>query len=153
MAELDINNINIRVYGLIINDNHQILLSDEYQLGMNMTKFPGGGLNFGEGTIDCIKREAIEEFGQAVEIVSHFYTTDFYQKSFFFKSTQLISVYYIVRFKDEIKFKISDKPFDFAELVNGNQSFRWKNIKDLSQDDFTLPIDKIVAKMLYHLEK
>lgn len=148
MHDIEINKFNIRVYGLVINDKKQVLLSDEFQVGMKMTKFPGGGLNFGEGTIDCIKREAIEEFGQPVEVVSHFYTTDFYQKSFFFNATQLLSVYYIVKFIDEIKFKISDKPFDYDELINGNQSFRWKSIKDLSPDDLTLPIDKIVAGML-----
>ncbi len=78
----------IRVYGLIINDRNQILLSDEFQLGTKMMKFPGGGLEPGEGPADCIKREAIEELGQEVEIISHFYTTDFFQKALFYENHQ-----------------------------------------------------------------
>ena len=35
---------------------------------MYVTKFPGGGMEFGEGTIDCIKRECMEEFGEEVEV-------------------------------------------------------------------------------------
>lgn len=77
---------NIRVYAIIFNANSDsILLSDEFRMGMRMSKFPGGGLHYGEGTIDCLMREAIEEFGEEIEIVSHFYTTDYFQKAFFFR--------------------------------------------------------------------
>ncbi|GAJ02545.1 unnamed protein product, partial [marine sediment metagenome] len=58
MPAVNIQHFVVRVYGLIINDKKEVLLTDEYQLGMKMTKFPGGGLEFGEGPVDCIKREA-----------------------------------------------------------------------------------------------
>jgi len=148
MEDLSINKFNIRVYGLVVNDKQQVLLSDEYQLDMKMTKFPGGGLIFGEGTIDCIKREAIEEFGQPVEVIEHFYTTDFFQKGYSVSGMQIISIYYFIKFIDEIRFKISDKLFDFPDMVNGNQSFRWKNIKNLKTQDVTFPIDKKVVELL-----
>ena len=148
MHHADIKHFNVRVYGLIINGNSEVLLTDEFQLGRKMTKFPGGGLKFGEGTADCIRREALEEFGQEVEIVEHFYTTDFFQKALFYKDHQLISIYYIVRFKKPISFRISNKPFDFPELINGNQSFRWRKIIDLSPDDLSFPIDMHVATLL-----
>ena len=138
----------IRVYALIFNDMGEVLLSDEYVLDTLMTKFPGGGLEFGEGTIDCLKREAMEEFGQSIEVVSHFYTTDFYQKAMFYDNTQLISVYYIARFNEKIRFRVSEKPYDFPEKINGSQSFRWKAISELTSDDLTFPIDKQVATML-----
>jgi ADP-ribose pyrophosphatase YjhB (NUDIX family) len=138
----------IRVYALIINDKGAILLSDEYMLDTLMAKFPGGGLEFGEGTIDCLKREALEEFGQPIEILSHYYTTDFFQKALFYNDAQLITVYYRARFPDPIRFKISDKPFDFPEKVNGSQSFRWKAINELNPEELTFPIDKRVAEML-----
>jgi ADP-ribose pyrophosphatase YjhB (NUDIX family) len=98
-----IKHFNIRVYGLVISDTGEVLLTDEFQLGQKMTKFPGGGLRFGEGPADCMLREALEEFGQEVEIVEHFYTTDFYQRSFFFPDHQLISIYYIIRFKMPVR--------------------------------------------------
>jgi ADP-ribose pyrophosphatase YjhB (NUDIX family) len=143
-----INRFIIRVYGIIINDKDEVLLSDEYQLGMKMTKFPGGGLEFGEGPEDCIKREAMEEFGQEIEIIEHFYTTGFFQKALFHDDAQLVSIYYRIKFKTDIQFKISVKPFDFPEMKDGNQSFRWKPIKDIIADDVTFPIDKKVVEML-----
>lgn len=147
------NRFVVRVYALIINTQREVLLSDEYVLDTFMTKFPGGGLEFGEGTVDCLKREAIEEFGQEIEVMEHFYTTDFFQKSQFHDDVQLISVYYKASFADPIRFKISDKPFDFPENVNGSQSFRWRAIKDLSINELTFPIDRIVAGLLIGKEK
>jgi ADP-ribose pyrophosphatase YjhB (NUDIX family) len=138
----------IRVYAIIINDKNEVLLSDEYMMNTFMTKFPGGGLEFGEGIIDCLKREAIEEFGQPVEIVSHFYTTDFYQKALYYDNTQLICIYYHAKFTDPIQFKISEKPFDFPENINGSQSFRWRSITDMSPGELTFPIDRVVARLL-----
>ncbi|RLD33726.1 MAG: NUDIX hydrolase [Bacteroidetes bacterium] len=146
---MNLKHFTIRVYGLIINNNNdEILISDEFQLGTKMTKFPGGGLEFGEGPADCIKREAIEEFGQEIKILNHFYTTDFFQKALFYKDYQLISIYYLIQFIEAIKFKISDKPFDFEKMENGNQSFRWKKISELNEEVFTFPIDRKVAEML-----
>ena len=54
----------IRVYGIYIDPDKGILVSDELVNGKYITKFPGGGLEFGEGTIDCLKREMVEETGQ-----------------------------------------------------------------------------------------
>ncbi|MFM2327645.1 MAG: hypothetical protein RIR31_1847, partial [Bacteroidota bacterium] len=59
---------NIRVYGILINENKQVLVSDEFIRGMQITKFPGGGLEFGEGTRDCLKREFMEEMNLEVAI-------------------------------------------------------------------------------------
>lgn len=139
----------IRVYGVIVNKNNEVLITDEFQLGEKMTKFPGGGLEFGEGTIDCLVREFKEECnGQEIEDIQHFYTTDFYQKAFFYENCQLMSIYYLAKLKQPVKFKISTFPFDFEKPENGNQSFRWKKIKDLNASEFTFPVDKFVTEKL-----
>ncbi len=139
----------IRVYGIIINENNEVLISDEYQLGMKMTKFPGGGLEFGEGTIEGLKREFREECnGQEIKNICHFYTTDFFQKALFYENKQLLSIYYLAEFKNPIKFIISNNPFDFQKDKNCNQSFRWKKINNLNEDEITFPIDKFVAGKL-----
>ena len=83
--------LNVRVYGILIHEN-KLLVSDEYIKGMKITKLPGGGLEHGEGTIDCLKREFKEELNLDVEITSHFYTTDFFVNSAFSASNQLISI-------------------------------------------------------------
>ena len=139
--------LNVRVYGILIHEN-KLLVSDEYIKGMKITKLPGGGLEHGEGTIDCLKREFKEELNLDVEITSHFYTTDFFVNSAFSSSNQLISIYYIVKTIQEFQFKISTKLFDFPKIKEGAQSMRWIEISKLSENDFTFIIDKRVGELL-----
>ena len=94
---------NLRVYGILINEKKQVLVSDEYIRGNYYTKFPGGGLEFGEGTRDCLKREFMEEMNLNVEIGDHIYTTDYFQMSAFNPEHQIISIYYFAKALEEIK--------------------------------------------------
>lgn len=149
------NNFNIRVYGLLINDKKQVLVSDEYIRGGLYTKFPGGGLEFGEGTRDCLKRELQEELGINTEIGEHIYTTDYFQMSAFRPDQQIISIYYLAKQLEELKVPLRDKPFDFdekqMELYNQTgetETFRLIAWDDFSDEILTLPIDKIVARMI-----
>ncbi len=138
----------IRVYAIIINKKNEVLLSDEFVLNRKITKFPGGGLEFGEGTIDCLKRELVEETGQEIEVLEHIYTTDFFQPALHHPNIQVISIYYRAKFKEKIRFKISGKAFDFTDLKEGKQSFRWKPVKELQKNDLSLPIDKKVLEII-----
>ena len=141
------NVFNVRVYGLLIHDG-KLLVSDEYIKGMNITKLPGGGLEFGEGTIDCVIREFKEELNLDIEVLSHFYTTDFFVYSAFNTNSQVISIYYLVKEKSPFDFKIASKPFDFVAKKEGAQSMRWISLQDLTENDFTFMIDKRVAELL-----
>ena len=141
------SSFNVRVYGLLIHDD-KLLVSDEHIKGMDITKLPGGGLEFGEGTIDCLIREFKEELNLDIEVVSHFYTTDFFVASAFSKQHQVISIYYRVKAKRGLDFKVSEIPFDFSEKKDGAQSMRWISLNELSELDFTLVIDKQIAQML-----
>jgi 8-oxo-dGTP diphosphatase len=138
----------IRVYGLLINERGDILLSDEFRYNTRMTKFPGGGLTFGEGPEDCLLREAMEEFGQPAEIIEHYYTTGFFQKAMFFENHQLISIYYRIRLRDPLSFMVSAEPFGYSAETDGSQSFRWKSLAELKTSDLTFPIDRHVAGLL-----
>lgn len=143
------NDFVIRVYALIVKENNEILLTDEFQQNSMMTKFPGGGLEFGEGTIECLKREIAEECnGQEIENIRHFYTTDFYQKALFYENKQLISIYYLANLSHLVKFRRSEKPFDFDIEKGEIQSFRWVKIKTLDQAELTFPIDRLVVHKL-----
>jgi ADP-ribose pyrophosphatase YjhB (NUDIX family) len=139
---------NIRVYGLLINENEQVLVSDERIRGQYITKFPGGGLEYGEGLIDCLKREFMEETKTPVEVIEHFYTTDFYQPSAFHKDHQIISVYYVVKPLSALAVPVRTKQFDFEAGTLDAESFRWMELQYISADKFTLPIDKLVAELL-----
>jgi len=109
------NKLNLRVYGILINEKKQVLVSDEYIRGNYYTKFPGGGLEPGEGTRECLKREFKEEMDLDVEVNEHLYTTDFFQMSAFNPEYQIISIYYGVKALEEIKAPLRDKLFDFDE--------------------------------------
>jgi len=146
---------NIRVYGILINDQKQVLVSDEFIRGKYYTKFPGGGLEYGEGTRDCLRREFMEEMNLKVEVGDHLYTTDFFQLSAFNPDHQIISIYYLVKPLQEISVRLSSIPFDFDEsqmktyeINNETESFRYIDWPALSEDSVTLPIDKIVVKMV-----
>lgn len=136
---------NVRVYGILINAHKQVLVTDEFQFGKHMTKFPGGGLQFGEGTIECVKREFKEELNCDIRIVKHFYTTDYFQPSAFNANHQLVSIYYIV--DGNPVFKKYTKPTSERE-----QSFRWVLLSEISPEQFTFPVDKKVAEMLKNFE-
>ncbi|MEO7212526.1 NUDIX domain-containing protein [Mucilaginibacter sp.] len=138
---------NVRVYGLLINDNNEVLISDEQEYGMRFTKFPGGGLEYGEGLTDGLKREFVEECNTEVEIVSHFYTTDFFVKSAF-NDSQIISVYYVVRNTSPLNFTTKTAVFDFDGRGDILQSFRWVRLSDLTTDTCTFPIDQYVTDLL-----
>jgi len=138
---------NVRVYGLLINDRDEILISDEQEYGMQFTKFPGGGLELGEGLTEGLKREFIEECNVEIVILGHFYTTDFFVKSAF-NDSQIISVYYMVKNISELNLLIKTKAFDFDGEGDVLQSFRWIKLSELSAADFTFPIDKHVAELL-----
>ncbi len=140
-------NFNVRVYGILIHEN-KLLVSDEYIKGMNITKLPGGGLEFGEGTIECVIREFKEELNLDIEVVSHFYTTDFFVNSAFNTNSQVISIYYTVKALKKHEFKVSDKVFDFNKKEEGAQSLRWIDLDKVSENDFTFIIDKRVGEML-----
>ncbi|HSY76436.1 MAG TPA: NUDIX domain-containing protein [Bacteroidia bacterium] len=143
---------NVRVYGLLLDDKNRVLVADELIHEHYITKFPGGGLEFGEGTIEAIKREMMEETGITIDVVSHFYTTDFFQLSAFNSKAQVISIYYIIKELSPYTIQTSDKPFDFAETKEGAISFRWLPINSLSEDMFTFPIDKKVSVLLRNFD-
>jgi 8-oxo-dGTP diphosphatase len=145
---------NVRVYGLLINHKNEVLVSDEEEYGFRFSKFPGGGLELGEGLIDGLKREFMEECVAEIDVISHFYTTDFYEKSSF-NDSQVISVYYLVKEKAPLQLAFKNKIYDFDGEGEILQAFRWVKIEDLSIEDITFKTDKTVAQLLkkQHLGK
>jgi 8-oxo-dGTP pyrophosphatase MutT (NUDIX family) len=144
---------NIRVYGILKDSNNRILVSDEYIRGNYFTKFPGGGLEFGEGTRDCLKREFMEETGLEVTVGSHIYTTDFFQISAFNNNDQIISIYYFVHAEKHESLITKTSAFEFephqvADPKGESEVFRWIEWNNLNENVVSLPIDKLVIKML-----
>jgi 8-oxo-dGTP diphosphatase len=138
---------NIRVYALIIHEG-KILLTDELRMGTRMSKFPGGGHEWGEGLLETVKRECMEELGQEIISAEHFYTTDFFVASAFREEDQMISVYYKVTLPHPEKVETVENVFEFKEEIDGAQTFRWVKLDELNADQLTYPIDKYVVGLL-----
>ena len=145
--------LSLRVYGILKDSNNRVLLSDEFIRGDYFTKFPGGGLEIGEGTRDCLKREFKEETNLDVTIGEHIYTTDYYQVSAFNKDHQIVSVYYWVLVEEPIQLHTKTKAFDFtpeqvADVTASCEVNRWIEWDELDENSVSLPIDKIVVRMI-----
>jgi ADP-ribose pyrophosphatase YjhB (NUDIX family) len=144
---------NVRVYGIFINDQQQILLSDEIIRGKFYTKFPGGGLEKGEGTRQCLIREFKEEMNAEIEVEDHFYTTDFYQQSAFNADDQIISIYYKVTLLSDISQRLKKPHYnnstsDSSHSLADSEIFRFLNLDELTTENVSLPIDKVVVSLL-----
>lgn len=139
------NKFTIRVYGLWIHEG-KVLVAEEIHKGRRMNKFPGGGLEPGEGTRHCLAREFKEETGVAVEVGEHYYTTDFFVASAFDPQVQVMSIYYRVH---------ATAPFlPLRNRLDLNASedeiFRWLHPAEVAAKDyFTFPIDQYVGEMLW----
>lgn len=145
----------IRVYGILLDEKKRVLVSDEFIRGNYYTKFPGGGMELGEGTRDCLKREFKEEMNLEVRIEEHIYTTDYFQMSAFNPEDQIVSIYYFVKALEPITAPLREKEFDFDEdqmkiyhEKTEIETFRFIEWNNFSAESVTLPIDKIVAAIL-----
>lgn len=148
---------NVRVYGVLLDKDRRLLVSDEFIRGQYITKLPGGGLEIGEGTRECLQREFREETGLEVNVGNHLYTTDFFQISAFNHTDQIISIYYYVHPEGEILLPVKEKPFDFAphqiaDPTGESEVFRWIDWNDIHPDHMTLPIDKVVMDLIRQRE-
>ncbi len=144
---------NVRVYGILIDNQNRLLVSDEFIRGNYITKLPGGGLEIGEGTRDGLAREFMEEANLEVIVGEHFYTTDFFQISAFNNKDQIISIYYLVHSDKTDTINTKTKAFDFlpeqvADITGTAEHLRWIPLSALNEECMTLPIDKVAIKML-----
>ncbi len=131
----------IRVYGIIIHEQ-QLCLSRERIQNELYVKFPGGGLEFGEGTKECLQREMLEETEQVIRTGDHFYTTDFFQPSLFHDHpVQVISIYYFAEFLNPQNLKT-------VSPESKDEGVFWIPINELSPAMLDLPIDKVVAEKM-----
>lgn len=132
-----INKINIRVYAIYLNEKNELMALDEGYAGEKLVKLPGGGLEFGEGTIECLHREFAEELNLKIEVLEHFYTQEDFLVSRFRENEQLLTIYYTVNILNLEDLNILD---DSIENV------KWVSLHE--ENPLPLPIDKIVFQKL-----
>ena len=136
----------LRVYGLLLHQG-RVLVADELIKGQRITKFPGGGLEFGEGLKDCLIREIKEEMGVEAFDLQHFYTTDFFQQSTFHSTPmQVVSVYYLFKVRDVALVPTVTEPFTGIKGPGDAEVFRWLVLEGSKESDVSLPIDQVVFR-------
>lgn len=130
---------NVRIYALLEHKGKVLVIHEPFQ-GKLIYKFPGGGLEFGEGTKQCLIREFKEELNLDVEISSHFYTQDFFVLNAFDPSEQVILIYYKATITDKALSQLKILDADIYELL-------WLSKEELNVDKFTLDADKVVVDL------
>lgn len=133
-----LSRFNIRVYGIYICADNELLTCHEQYGKRAIIKLPGGGIKLGEGPLDALKREFKEELGSEIEILSHFYTTDFFQLSAFDPNDQIISLYYLVNILTNEKDWITPSFIKLKKI----------KLNLIEPSYFTFPIDQKVATLL-----
>lgn len=135
----------VRCYALICNDLDEVLISDEKQGEWTFTKFPGGGLEFGEGIKECVQRELKEELNLECEVGELFYVNDFFQASALHTNKQLIAFYFLVT----LNTRNTDYRTNYeVPILDEGEKQRWVKIDELNEEMFTFPIDRLVVKKL-----
>ncbi|MFN3875225.1 MAG: NUDIX domain-containing protein [Flavobacteriales bacterium] len=140
----------LRAYGLLLSDScTHVLVADELIKGRRITKFPGGGLEYGEGLKDCLIREVREEIGVEAFDVRHFYTTDFFQQSAFHgPPLQVVGVYFTFRVAEPAAIRVVEAPFEGLDGPGDQEVFRWAPLSLPAEAAVSLPIDRHVWNLL-----
>lgn len=135
---------NVRVYGILINSQNQVLISDEYEHGMDFSKFPGGGVELGEGAKAALIREYQEECALEIQVLDHIHTTDDYVPSSF-NDSQVLGIYYAVSASEDALHKL---PVGVTYWLDAkvSQSFRWVDVEGLREEELTFEMDRIAWK-------
>lgn len=134
----NINAFTIRIYGILLH-NHKLMTLKEPYWGEILYKLPGGGLEFCEGTLQCLSRELKEELNLELDTAELFYVQEEFIRSKFKPNEQLFTVYYKITCKDINTLKICDKNIE---------EIHWIPLSELSEDKMTLPVDKKVVRKL-----
>lgn len=142
------NKFNVRVYGILLDDSdRRVLISKELYNGLRITKFPGGGLKFGEGVEDALVREFQEELNLDVKLTKLLYINDFLQISAFDPEDQLLAIYYQVRPLNPLDSSFPEQ----ANKVSNQLHFKWVELSQLDGERLSFPVDQYVSGNLQSL--
>jgi 8-oxo-dGTP pyrophosphatase MutT (NUDIX family) len=128
-----------------MNDQNQVLVSDERRNGVCFSKFPGGGVEFSEGLHDALQREFMEELKIEIQIGNLFYVNTHLQISAFNSNQQLLAFYFFVNTLNHSEITTSN---NYKPLIEDGENQRWVQVNEELKNLVTFPLDKIVADKL-----
>lgn len=138
------NRFNIRVYGLVIHQG-RLLISHEKFKNRAFTKFPGGGLEWGEGIEDCLIREFNEELGIEIEPGFLFHVTSRFHQSSFYAEDQVVGVYFLISPDgfDQLSHSLDNEYSD-----GKSERFEWVPFDTFNPEILTFKTDREAAEKL-----
>lgn len=128
---------NARCYALICSDKGRLLVLKERWRGVDLQKLPGGGLELGEGMLECLDREISEEFESSQSLTwAHFHCPTHCFSSQFRPEEQLLLNYFLAEEQvHEGHWSIIPDDPNILELV-------WLDIEPSNVHWFTLESDR-----------
>lgn len=117
----------VRVKGLIINSNNEILLGYSY----HTYQFPGGHLEKGESIKECLKREILEETGMDISFsnMQSLLSIKYYMRKLNNKKNYCEKIHYYV-IKTDAKVNLRNTNYTKEEKT-GNYVLRYINMDDI----------------------
>ncbi|HUH35452.1 MAG TPA: NUDIX domain-containing protein [Moheibacter sp.] len=134
---------NIRVYGLLLHQGKLLVIQEKF-MDQVIYKFPGGGLEFGEGLHDCLIREFKEELNVKISIQKHLYTQEDFIVSAIHPTEQVLMVYYLVETASLDEMKVDEKVI---------LSLEWKDLDEIKPEDLSLVTEQKVVEILLNQRK
>ena len=139
------NGFTQRTYGILINKKQEVLISDEFRLGRYFRKFPGGGVEKGEGILDALKREFKEELSLEIDSHEFLFFNDYFQQSSFDPNIQVTCFYYLVKCSGAQDLKLESYEIPLTE---DGEKQQWISINELNIETLTFPIDRDALRTL-----
>ena len=107
--------IRVRVAGILMNDRNEVLLANHRKNNKSYWLFPGGGVEYGEGVEEALKREFVEELDIKLKKVENLVFMN--DTVFPGKKRHILNLYFRVTAKADFRVK-PEGPFCHAEFVS-----------------------------------
>ena len=139
---------NVRVYMLVVrtlsSGHRQVLVSYERLPMGAVMKFPGGGLEWGECVAACVRREALEELRQPIEVGPLVHVSQQTHVSSFDANHQIIAVHHEAQLLGPVTFDDDGELEDVRgkRVPMMHQRLGWRDIESLAADEFHFASDR-----------
>lgn len=140
---------NVRVYMMVTRIHpetglRQMLVSYERLPLGGVMKFPGGGMEWGEGATACLRREALEELGQPVKVGDLVHVSQKAHLSSFDGNQQVVAIHYAAALCGAIGFEDDGILEDvFGKRVPMfHQRLGWRDVNSLESREFQFASDR-----------
>lgn len=133
----------VRVYGFLEDAQGRVLVSAERFRGKPLVKYPGGGVEWGEGIREALVREFQEELQLDIEVGELVFFNEFPVISAFDPDYQVFSFFYRVTAVGPMAFATHSTVA--VPDVDGERAV-WVSKAELAHVPFTYPIEQEATK-------